>query len=343
LTAGRSAGDSCPACAAAALASWRTAPASEPAQAAVRFALLRCPSCGTAVTAGPPPAFDAAHEAGAYAARVPRLSRAAAPVLRAFDRRRLGLLARAVGPPGTLVDAGAGRGRFVAAARAAGWDATGIEPSRRGVEAALAAYGVTLEPAAIETARVAPGSLDAVCLWHVLEHLEDPGSAVERVAGWLAPGGAVIVGVPNLASLQARIGGERWFHLDVPRHRVHFTPAGLRALLARHGLDVAGEEHVLAEHNPFGLWQSAVSRLTRTPAYLFNVLKRNARADPRDLAVTLLALPLIPVAALVELVAGLAGRGGTIAVTAVRREAVGTGTAPPASGGRRPRDGCRRS
>jgi SAM-dependent methyltransferase len=306
----------------------------------MRFALLRCPSCGTAVTAGAPPAFEAAHEAGAYAARVPRLSRAAAPVLAAFDRRRLTLLARAVRPPGALLDAGAGRGRFVAAARAAGWDARGIEPSVRGVEAARAAYGVTLERAGIETAPIAPGSLDAICLWHVLEHLDDPGAALERVAGWLAPGGAVLVGVPNLASLQARIGGERWFHLDVPRHRIHFTPAGLRALLARHGLQVAAEEHVLAEHNPFGLWQSSVSRLTRTPAYLFNVLKRNAQPDARDLAVTLAALPLAPVAAIAELIAGLAGRGGTIAVTARPAD---TGTAPRASRGRRPTDGCRRS
>jgi SAM-dependent methyltransferase len=318
LSPAGSATDRCPACAAGTLAPWRSAPASEPALAGARFGLLRCGSCGTAVTDGPAPAFGAAHEAGAYAATVPRLSRAAEPLLRAFDRRRLALLARVAQPPGVLLDAGAGRGRFVAAARAAGWDARGIEPSARGVHAARAAYGVALERTSIEEAAVAPGSLSAVSLWHVLEHVADPGAAVERVASWLAPGGALIAGVPNLASAQARVGGERWFHLDLPRHRTHFTPVGLRALLERHGLAVCGEHHLLAEHNPFGMWQSAVNRFTRDPSYWFNLLKRNARPTSPDLAVTLLALPLIPLAAAAELAAGLARRGGTIAVTARR-------------------------
>jgi SAM-dependent methyltransferase len=273
------------------------------------------------VTAAPPAAEDL-HEQGAYRAGAPRLSTVAAPALRAFDRRRLTLLRRAgVGPGSLLLDAGAGRGRFVAAARAAGYDATGIEPSARGVAGARDAYGVELERAGIEDAVVEPGSLDAVSLWHVLEHVDDPGAALERAGTWLRPGGTLLVGVPNLASVQARIGGARWYHLDLPRHRTHFTPDGLRALLAAHGFDVVAEHHVLAEHNPFGMWQSVVNRVTRRPSYLYNLLKRNAPAASPDLLVTVLALPLAPIAALAELIAGLARRGGTFAVVATRREA----------------------
>jgi hypothetical protein len=71
---------------------------------------------------------------------------------------------------------------------------------------------------------------------------------------------------------------------------------------------------VLLEHNAFGLWQSVVP--TRTPSLLYHLLKRNAAPAPRDLAVTAAFVPLAPVAALVELGAGLARRGGTIAVVA---------------------------
>jgi hypothetical protein len=76
----------------------------------------------------------------------------------------------------------------------------------------------------------------------------------------------------------------------------------------------------MAEHNPFGMWQSAVNRVTRNPSYLYNLLKRNAPARSPDLAVTLLAVPLAPIAALAELAAGLARRGGTFAVVARRRD-----------------------
>lgn len=201
-------------------------------------------------------------------------------------------------------------------ARAAGWDARGIEPSERGVRAAREVHGVALERATVEDARVEPGSLDAVVLWHVLEHLDDPLDALVRVRGWLRPGGALLLGVPNVASWQARLGGARWYHLDAPRHRTHFTPVGLEALERRAGLRPGPVHHVLAEHNPFGAWQTLVNCATTQPNALYLALKRAAPLAPRDALLTAAALPLLPVAVLGELLAGLARRGGTIAAVA---------------------------
>ena len=307
--------DRCPACGERTLAPWRIVPGSDPALPG-DYALARCTRCASAVTLAPAP--PEAHEAGAYGGGAPRGAGLAAPLLRRFDRRRLTFLARAgAQPPGRLLDVGAGRGRFVAQARAAGWHAEGIEPSLRGVTGARA-RGIELQQAGIEHAAVQAGSLDAASLWHVLEHLDDPGAALERIAGWLAPGGVLVVGVPNLASVQARAGGARWYHLDVPRHRTHFTVRGLHALLRRHGLEPVCTHHVLAEHNPFGLWVSVVSRATRTPSWLYHALKRNAPLRSRDALVTAAALALAPVAVVAELAFALARRGGTVAVVARR-------------------------
>jgi SAM-dependent methyltransferase len=280
---------SCPACGATAL---------------VASGSLRCcRACGSAVTAAP--AAPEARDAGRIR---PRGSRLAAPLLGLFDRQRLALLPP---PPARVLDAGAGRGRFVAAARRAGYDARGIEPSPRGVAAARSAYGVVLEQ--VDLGRHDDDELDAVTLWHVLEHLDDPGAALDRIASWLRPGGTLVVGVPNLSSLQARLFGRRWFHLDLERHRVHFSPAGLEALLRRHGFVPVHERHVLLEHNAIGLWLSALPG-----AYPFRFLRGEAPFDARLAALTVAALALLPVAALVELAAGLARRGGTIAVVATR-------------------------
>jgi 2-polyprenyl-3-methyl-5-hydroxy-6-metoxy-1,4-benzoquinol methylase len=292
------------------MASWMSAPGSEPALSTALFELLRCEICGTAVTAGAP--VSGLHESGAYRPGAPRLSRALAPVLRAFDRRRLAMLAPLISPGARVLDVGAGRGRFVAIARAAGYDAIGIEPSLRGAQPAF------VTPVAIEEAEFGPGAFDAVTAWHVLEHLDDPGAALARSASWLAPRGSLLVGVPNIASWQARIGGPRWFHLDVPRHRVHFSPRGLEALLAAHGFAIVHTHHLLLEHNPFGMWQSLVNRMTQHPSYLYNALKRNAPLRSRDLAVTALALAVAPLAVALEALAGLKRRGGTIAVVARR-------------------------
>ena len=301
----------CPACGGR-LAAWRRAPAAE--AGAPPVALARCVRCRTVVTLDP--AAPGAHEAGDYAPGAPRGSGLAAPLLRAFDRQRLALLRPAMPPPARLLDAGAGRGRFVAAALAAGYAANGLEPSARGVTAAREVYGIRLERTGIETADVAPGSIDALSLWHVLEHVEDPGAALRTLRGWVAPGGVLLVGVPNAASWQARLAGSCWYHLDLPRHRTHFTAAGLTTVLEASGFRVERTHHVLAEHNPLGMWLAFVSRLTRRPNYLYHLLKRNASTRSPDLLVTLLALALLPGAAALELLAGLARRGGTIAVVA---------------------------
>lgn len=284
----------CPACGAP-LAAWRRAPDNEPASRETRL-LLRCAACGTARTAGPPVAE--AHEAGAYAPGAPRGSRLAAPILRGFDRERLALLGPVDGP---LLDVGAGRGRFVAYARAHGFpDATGIEPSPRATAPHVTA--VALEDAAY-------ADLGAITLWHVLEHVEDPATALGRLRGWLRPGGTLLVGVPDLDSRQARIGGPRWYHLDLPRHRTHFTARGIVTLLERTGFGVERVEDRLLEQNPFGLWQSAVNRVTPTPSWLYHALKRNAPLRAADLVPTVAAAPLLPLAV-------LARPRGTVAVRA---------------------------
>jgi SAM-dependent methyltransferase len=186
--------------------------------------------------------------------------------------------------------------------------------------AAAARHGAPVTEGTIAHATVPPASLQAVTLWHVLEHLDDPAGALDRIATWLAPGGTLLVGVPNLGSWQRRLHPARWYHLDVPRHRVHFTVAGVETLLARHGFTVVARRHVMLEHNPFGMWQTLASRWTRRPSYLYNLLKRNAPLWSTDLLVTLALLPLAPVAAVAEWIAGLTGHGGTVAVVAKRAE-----------------------
>ncbi|HET9073762.1 MAG TPA: class I SAM-dependent methyltransferase [Solirubrobacteraceae bacterium] len=302
----------CPACGGP-LSPWRTVESSEVGLGPASLDLARCVRCGSAVTLGAPVAE--AHRAGAYGGGRPRAARLATPLLTRFDRQRLGLIgpARSPGGPRRLVDAGAGRGRFVAAARAAGFDAVGIEPSLRAVDPTLG-----LIPATIEAAGLASGSVDVVTLWHVLEHLDDPGMALAAIWDWLVPGGLLLVGVPNLSSWQARLTGGRWYHLDMPRHRVHYTVAGVTALLGAAGFEVVEVEHRLLEQNPYGMWQSLVSLGTRRISYLYNLLKRNAPLESADLLLTVAALPWLPVAVAFERLAARRGAGGTVAVLARR-------------------------
>ena len=290
----------CPACGSEA-APWLAAPGSEPADTS-RYEIARCRSCGSGITLGTEPASDA-YSSGIYADRPPRLPRVVGLLRRVALRLPLRALRRSgVRPPARVLDAGAGGGLLVAALGAQGYDAEGIDTAPRGENVRRASI---LEHSA--------EGRDAVVMWHVLEHMADPRAVVGRAAGWLRVGGVLLVAVPNLDSLQARIAGREWFHLDLPRHRMHFTPAGLRACMRAAGIEPGRTWHLVPEHNFHGMWFALLTRLGMTPGFPFHALKRNAPLRPRDLALVALAGPiLLPVAIVLELAACAARRGGTI-------------------------------
>jgi SAM-dependent methyltransferase len=138
--------------------------------------------------------------------------------------------------PGRAVDVGCGRGDLAATLIHAGWQVTGVEPSpeacavaaRRGVDARCG----TLPDAELET-----NGYDVVTFMHSLEHVESPVDHLGTVRDALRPGGLVLITVPNFGGWQARRFRGRWYHLDLPRHRVHFTRLGLMHALRRAGLE----------------------------------------------------------------------------------------------------------
>jgi SAM-dependent methyltransferase len=316
----------CPACAMQSLARWRAATASDSRLANIgRYELERCANCGTATIVSQQRSRDPhnLYTSGTYV-RPPRVvDLAVEPLRRLLVRERI----RALGPLASgsrVLDVGAGEGRLVAALARKGHNASGIEPYP-GTRSLSARAGLRMEVKRIEDADVEPSSLEAVVLWHVLEHLQDPALVLIAARRWLVSGGAIVIAVPNLASLQARLGGDCWFHQDVPRHVVHFTERGLRLLLDRCGFDIERVRHVAIEQNVYGMWQTLLNRVTREPNVFFSLVKRNLqlrsrRAAAFDVIITAILGPLLaPAALLLELAAGVARRGGSVIVRATVR------------------------
>lgn len=294
---------------------WRRATAGDPALRGESYELLRCERCGTARTAGEPPG-PAAHETAYYERTRGSADRLVEPLRRLAERDRM-RSARAIGPGSRVLEIGSGDGRFLARLRERGAAVEGIEPSPEARRRSAAA-GVPVIAGGIEEADAAGRSPTDVVAWHSLEHLDRPDEALRSLRGLMEPGGRIVVATPNLASLQARIGGDRWFHQDVPRHRTHFTAAGLAELLRRSGFEVTRVRHLVVEQNPLGMWQTLLNRITAGRDIGYRMVKRDPslREERRaDLAATvLLALPVAVAAVALELAAAAARRGGTIVV-----------------------------
>jgi SAM-dependent methyltransferase len=137
--------------------------------------------------------------------------------------------------PGRLLDVGAGRGDLGAVLSASGWDVTGLEPSAQACEEGRR-RGLHMVQGTLGSAELR-GPFDVAVFQHALEHVVEPARDLARAYELLRPGGSVLVAVPNFGSRQAKRFGDAWFHLDLPRHRSHFTAAGLEQLLLATGLE----------------------------------------------------------------------------------------------------------
>jgi SAM-dependent methyltransferase len=85
-------------------------------------------------------------------------------------------------------------------------------------------------------AEIAAGGFDVILAKYVLEHIDAPGQALERLAGLLAPGGRLLYSVPDTTSPGRRFKGERWFALLDETHVSLLAPHEWLALTDRAGL-----------------------------------------------------------------------------------------------------------
>jgi SAM-dependent methyltransferase len=138
---------------------------------------------------------------------------------------------------GKMLDIGAGTGAFAAHMAENGWEVTGLEPDETAREIALVQNKAQLLPMS-DFYSLAPGSYDAITLWHVLEHVHDLHAYVGQLARLLKKEGRIFIAVPNYTSYDAAVYKSAWAAYDVPRHLYHFSPDAMETLLVKHGLQL---------------------------------------------------------------------------------------------------------
>ena len=291
-----------PACA------WCSAPFDERSEAL--GGRMRCAACGVSTT---DPWPDDATLASAYADWYrPSSGRFSGPGDLLLRRTRGALAARLdrIAPPGPVLDVGSGDGVLLDALHDRGREAIGLErvSTRADVRAA-------------ELQEV-DGSFAAIVLWHSLEHLRAPGAALAHAAKLLKAGGVLIVAVPNAASLQARLFGDSWLALDLPRHLVHVPASALLARLDELGLDVERVSYLRAGQVVFGWLHGLVGLLPGRPDLYDAIRRPRARrtglAGRRRMLALAAGVLLLPLAVALSGVEAAVRRGGSVYVEARR-------------------------
>ena len=146
----------------------------------------------------------------------------------------------------TLLDIGTGDGHFLTVARELGMVCLGTEMSQNGASRAIA-DGHKVLMGQFSEIDFHGQQFDFITMWHVLEHVPNPGETLRKIRTLLKPGGRFLVAVPDEDNAfvnfrlgfrpgkEAPISPPKWGH---EIHLTYFQPGTLRNALQRAGMKV---------------------------------------------------------------------------------------------------------
>lgn len=148
---------------------------------------------------------------------------------------------------GRLLDIGAGDGILLKVAEKNGWNAEGTEIASAMIRYARDDLGLTVHHGVLEDIELPSRAFDAITLNHVLEHVKNPLSTLQRISILLKPSGVARIEVPNLAGISSRIKNVQsrlrlkknpWKHYSTGHHFWFFDPRTLHRTIEASGLSV---------------------------------------------------------------------------------------------------------
>ena len=158
-----------------------------------------------------------------------------------------------------VLDVGCGRANLLRCLKELGCECHGTE--RSVFPATSRPDGVSIFNGSVVDGAYGDGCFDAVIIWHVLEHLDDPFVTLEEIYRITRKEGIIAIAVPNFSSLQSSWFKSDWFHLDIPRHLYHFSSENLSQALKQEGYSIRSVSTNSLEQNIFGFIQSFMNKL----------------------------------------------------------------------------------
>jgi len=163
---------------------------------------------------------------------------------------------------GRLLEVGCSYGGFLAEARRDGWDVTGIEISENASAYAREKLGLRVFSGTLSDQVHNLGApYDALAMFHVIEHVQDPLALLASCRQLIKPGGLLILKTPNVASAIAKITGSSWHWVSPPAHLYLYSPETLGKSLTKSGYQALKFQSSQGDaHNNLFAMVSAIAR-----------------------------------------------------------------------------------
>ncbi len=200
------------------------------------FQMVRCPSCQF-IFLNPRPTVESLHSF--YQQYLPEgeLSIESWKKMMKPVFHRAACLLKHFREEGRLLDVGSGFGFFLAEMKDRGWEAVGVEISRRAIDYARNILGLTIHPGPMEDAGFPDNHFDAVTGFYVIEHLPHPMVFLKECHRILKPGGLLLLRYPHTTPIKnlLRCFGMKNRLYDLPAHLSDFSPKMIQQCLEKIG------------------------------------------------------------------------------------------------------------
>lgn len=175
-----------------------------------------------------------------------------------------------------ILDIGCGNGRFLNYLYHFGYTHLyGTELSGKSLQRSQQYNYLKIFEGSIETINFENNFFDAICIFHVLEHTQNPIFTLNKIKKILKPEGYLFISFPNISSKQAQKFKGYWLHLDPPRHLNFISPDDFISFMSNIGFSLVKEKYFSPEQNPFGYIQSNLNKKGLPRDLLFEAFKGN--------------------------------------------------------------------
>lgn len=165
---------------------------------------------------------------GAYSPKIKHIYRAANVAIERYKRLDAHLAGKK-----KVLEIGSGGGEFSYLLTKKGFDVSAIEPNEGYGNYSKEQYGLNVQIGFAQNLEFAAETFDFITMSHVLEHVDNPTTMLEKLRTWLKPNGILALEVPNAEAVCQ--SPKNTFHTA---HLFNFNPATLALLAEKTGFSV---------------------------------------------------------------------------------------------------------
>ncbi len=175
--------------------------------------------------------------------------------------------------PGKILDVGCGPGLFLSEAKKRGWRVQGVDLSPWAKKYAAENFGVDVFEGSLSEASFPDKSFDVVVMNDVIEHLEDPKSALRQIRRVLKNDGVLYLSTPDIDSFLSKLLRAKWWGIN-KYHLFYFSRKSLEKMFHETGFRSI-------HHAPYPRvfsWNYWVKRLETYPAWVHYLPEKFSRS-----------------------------------------------------------------